>query len=254
MLQTLGCLALALSGACRAAPPRVDGAVELASSYVFRGSPRVAGEVLTTRLTVGPEQAVGTNWSFSLHGVNDLTDDADGVLDGSDGGLFAQLDGTLELAHSLPGFELAASVTGFTFRGDALRDTTEVALTARSEVLGLDPTLLVFYDVDEVEGGGLRASLLRRFELEPERVQLRVLGALSVLSDDQGQALFGADEAGVGAFEGELRLSGLFGAGRSLFAGVRVARVVGSDYRSALADAGRPAEEVSAFCGFGFGY
>lgn len=165
---------LALSPA-EAADTSADASVGVYSSYVWRG------------ITVHEETAVQPSVSLGYgdFGIN-LWADWD-----SDSSELIETDLTLSYARSFDSVGLEA---GWIYYGlEGFDDTQEIYLSASYDTL-LSPSLTLYLDVDEGDGGFLVAAVGHSFELA--ELMGASLGLGASVSYNLGNEVMGLDEAG----------------------------------------------------------
>lgn len=148
---------------CAAIGP-IDARAELGlfSKYVWRGMTLTDDAVLQPSVAadlLGFTAGIWANMDFT---------DANASLDNPDGyqGKFNEVSYTLSCGLSLPVLQVEAGVVHYTYPNTPDPATTEVFASAGADVL-LSPSLTVYYDLDEVDGGYLAFALGHGVPLSP---------------------------------------------------------------------------------------
>lgn len=191
-----GILLAAVAAAFVALPPAfaantsAGASMGVYSSYVWRG------------ITVHKEAAVQPSVSLGYEGFGiNLWSDWD-----SDTRELVETDLTLDYAFSVQKLGLDA---GYIYYGlEGLADTQEFYVSASYDTL-LNPSLTLYWDVDEGDGGFLVASVGHSIKLQG-RLEGAAVNLGASASANLGNAVMGLDESGrkfAGLYNGELSAS-----------------------------------------------
>lgn len=143
-------------------PLDVEAEVGLYSKYVWRGMIETDEAVLQPVLSadlLGFGAEIWTN--LDLTDVNKDHDHPDGYR-----GKCNEISYTLSYGISLPVVQLGAGVVHYTYPNTPEPATTEVFAVAGADVL-LAPTLAVYYDLDEIDGGYVSFGLSHGLPMSP---------------------------------------------------------------------------------------
>ena len=122
--------------------PRPDFGVDMAfvNMYVWRGLVLTDGPVFEPSATLGYKGASINVWgNLDLNNVNGTSGD------------FNEIDLTLDYTHSIKEVSLSAGLIYYDFPNTEFRSTLELYAGAGLDIL-LQPTITVYFDVDQVEG------------------------------------------------------------------------------------------------------
>lgn len=167
--------------------PEFELEVDVVSKYVWRGQLLTDDPVMQPGVTVSHSGLSLNVWaSIDLTGANELNDKAYRIQ---------EVNYTLSYAFEpADGLELAAGVIVYDFPGTGFPTTTEIFGEAALSRLPLNPTLAVYYDVDEVEGWYLNLSLGHEFEVT-EQLSVALGAGLGYGDSDYNDAYFGVNGA-----------------------------------------------------------
>jgi hypothetical protein len=138
-----------------ASPARPDFGVDLAfvNKYVWRGLLLTDGPVFQPAATLGYKGASICVWgNLDLDNVND------------NAGEFNEIDLVLDYTHSINEFSLSGGLIYYDFPNTDFRSTLELYVAAGVDIL-LQPTLTVYFDVDQAEGFYGTLGLSHSFDL-----------------------------------------------------------------------------------------
>ncbi|MGW8320365.1 MAG: hypothetical protein ACWGSD_02310 [Thermodesulfobacteriota bacterium] len=122
--------------------PRPDFGVDLTfvNKYVWRGMLLTDGPVFQPAATLGYKGATVNVWgNLDLNDVNDLA------------GEFNEIDLTLDYTHTIKEFSVSGGLIYYDFPNTDFNSTLELYVAGGIDIL-LQPTLTVYFDVDQVEG------------------------------------------------------------------------------------------------------
>jgi hypothetical protein len=138
-----------------AATPRPDFGLDFAfvNMYVWRGMLLTDGPVFQPSATLGYKGVSINGW-----GNLDL-DDVNGTS-----GEFNEIDLTLDYTHTIKEFSLSAGLIYYDFPNTDFRSTAELYVSAGVDML-LQPSVTVYFDVDQAEGIYGTLGLSHSFEL-----------------------------------------------------------------------------------------
>ena len=125
-----------------ASPARPEFGVDLAfaNKYVWRGMLLTDGPVFQPAATLGYKGASINVWgNLDLNNAND------------NAGEFNEVDLTLDYTHSIKEFSVSGGMIYYDFPNTDFRSTLELYLAAGVDIL-LQPSITVYFDVDQAEG------------------------------------------------------------------------------------------------------
>jgi hypothetical protein len=165
-----------------------------ASRYVWRGQTLSEGFVAqpTVAMTLGGFSA--NLWS-NIDLDNDEADD--------DGIVMNETDLTLNYTMPVGPVSLTGGFIHYDFEGDA-GDTQEIYLTGSLAVL-LNPSLSLYYDIDEGQGGFAVLAVSQAFPVGP--ISLTAGGSIGFNLGDKAMGLNAAGEDFTGLYYGEVSLA-----------------------------------------------
>ena len=225
----------------------VEVGLDAYSHYVWRGMLLTDDPVLQPSLTLGL-----AGFSFNVWGSIDTTDVNE--LTGGDmtGPTYnmQELDYTLSYGFSpMEGVDLEVGGILYTFPGTAFAETTEIYAALGVSVPYLDPSLTVYYDVDEAEGVYAGLSAGHAWQLM-EPLSLSVGGSVGWGSSDYHAFYFGVDDSDLSDFNLSVGLEYVVSENVSVSATLAYSDFLGDDIGDA-ADAGY-GEDGQFYGGFGF--
>ncbi len=232
---------LALLGPACVVPqgrPHVDATVAAASAHVFRGTPRVDALVIQPEIAVSVPDLSGGSWYGSLFAnVNGTDDSGNAVFRDGRGGEVTESDFIAGYTHPIGPIDISLEMVNYNFPNSALRGTTEAALGITAPDLPLHPTLAAYYDIDEVEGLYLNASISEAFEVR-SNVALSFDLSLGWMDKDQAAAYVGVAESGLADLVLSARGDWFFYRRNSLWGSLSMIRMLDQDYDDAFATRG----------------
>jgi hypothetical protein len=126
----------------RTSLPRPDFGVNLTfvNKYVWRGMLLTDGPVFQPAATLGYKGASVNVWgNLDLNDVNDTA------------GEFNEIDLTLDYTHTIKEFSVSGGLIYYDFPNTDFNSTMELYVAGGIDIL-LQPTITVYFDVDQVEG------------------------------------------------------------------------------------------------------
>jgi hypothetical protein len=164
-----------------------------ASRYVWRGQSLSKGVVLQPSVTV-------TYGGFSANLWSNV--DLDTHEEDDDGLVMNETDLTLAYAGSVGPVALSGGLIHYDFDG---ADTEEVFLTAALPVF-LNPTLSLYYDFDEGDGGFASLAVSQAFPVT-EKIALTAGASVNVNLDNAAMGLDADGNSFTGLYHGEVSLA-----------------------------------------------
>ncbi len=165
-------------------PIDASASAGLFSKYVWRGM------IVTDDPVLQPDLSVSVmGFGADIWGNMDLTDyhrtseDPDGL-----GGQFYEMDYSLSYGVSLPLLKLGAGLIYYDFPNTHDSATTELYISAAADVL-FSPSVAMYYDVDEIDGGYLQLAAGYAVEMSPG-TDLDLAASLGYGSADYVQGYF----------------------------------------------------------------
>ncbi len=174
----------------RTLPFGTEIGVDVATKYVWRG------QLLTDDPVVQPSITLSRGGlSLNVWGSIDATD----INEGSgDEYRIQEVDYTLSYGFTpTEGLDIEAGFISYTFPGTGLPTTEEVYGSASLSNVPLTPTLVVYYDVDEVDGFYVNLGIGHTFQLT-EKLALGLGAGIAWADSDYNNAYFGVDDGGLG--------------------------------------------------------
>lgn len=157
----------------------VDFDLTYNSKYVWRGLTATDGSVLQPSFSLAYK-----GFSAGVWGNVDLSD-----VNGEQGN-FTEVDLWAEYAHSFGMFTPAVGVIYYHFPPDDSANTTEIYLSLGFDVI-LSPTLVIYYDVDQIQGLYISLGISHSFDLYQK-------GEMSVALDLGATAGWGSEDYNAG--------------------------------------------------------
>lgn len=193
--------------------PTVTAGTTLASKFVHRGQTLVNRPVLQPTLQVESPTVDGGGMRLGIEANMDLRNNT-GAAWFPDGhaGRFTQIEFIGSYTRTVGSVDLEAGIhsynlpNGLEFALGERGGTTEVFLTASTEVLEARPYASLHYDFDEVRASYLRAGVTEDFDLG-EGFLLNLDGSLGYAASAQSAWMYGLDESGFADLRGTAEVS-----------------------------------------------
>ncbi|MBN2706949.1 MAG: MipA/OmpV family protein [Deltaproteobacteria bacterium] len=242
-------------GPVAAAEPELTAEAEalLVSKYIWRGLEVNEDPVLQPSVTLGYG-----GFSLNLWGNLDLTDfGRDECVYTSDcesrAGQFTEIDLTLDYSHSFDKFTVGVGVIAYEFPNwEASEDTHEAYVSLAYDTL-MQPTLTVYYDFDEVEGFYANFSLAHSFSIN-EKLSVDLSGGIGYGDSDYNAFYFGIDDGALVDVNCGITLPFRLTEKITITPQLRLASVVDSDLRDAVADKACCDNETNLYGGIAIGF
>ena len=165
-------------------PVDASAGLGLFSKYVWRG------QALTDDPVLQPEVSADImGFGFDIWGNMDLTDyhttaeDPDGLA-----GQMNEIDYTLRYGASFPFLQLGAGLIHYTYPNLDIDSTTELYVAAAANIL-FSPSVSIYYDIDEIDGGYVQIGASHSLPLSP-MTNLDLAAALGYGSEDYVNGYF----------------------------------------------------------------
>ncbi len=224
----------------------------VATQYLFRGVPQTDALVSQSNLDASIDLGNGDTFNLGFWANMDLSNDAGGgVFPDGNGGKITEFDIVPTYSTSFYGMAVDLGITNYNFPNGVGASTNELFVTVGREFGGLDGSLTINYDFDEVEDYYLALALERAFQVDNQTTATAAVG-LGVAGEDQGLAYFGARESGLSDANVSLSLNYQSSEAVVLTAGVMVSSIINSDYQDALDATGIDTDNVTFWIGMSF--
>jgi len=186
--------------------PSVSMDAMYASAYWFRGTPINVQGVYQGSLSTSIPTADGGAIEASVWGNIDAKDDTGRAIspDGNERD-FTEVDVTLDYSRSFDGIDTSLGLISYNFPNLVGGSTVEVFAEATTELLGLDHSLSLYYDVDELGDLYLSYDMARQVELA-EGWQLSLSALLGYMGQGQSELYYGAKHSGLADLTGSASL------------------------------------------------
>ena len=195
---------------------KVSLGTTLASKYVHRGQTLVDGPVFQPKLAVTANTVDGGSVRLQAFANMDLRNDTGAAWfpDGHAGritemeyvGAYSRSVGGIDLEGGLHSYNLP---NGLEFVNGERGGTSEIFVTASTEVLEARPYASIHYDFDEVGGAYYRGGITESFDLGAG-FELVLDGSLGYVSEAQAAWMYGLAESGFADLRGMAELTYLF--------------------------------------------
>ncbi len=165
----------------------IDASADLGlfSKYVWRGMALTNDPVLQPAVSADIMGFGAGIWgNMDLTDIHRTSDDPDGLQ-----GKLNEIDYTLRYGISLPLLQFGAGLIHYTYPNTDAGSTTEIFASADANVL-FSPSISLFYDIDEIDGGYILFAASHDVPLSPGS-DLNVSASLGYGSSDYVQGYFG---------------------------------------------------------------
>lgn len=177
-------------------PSKVSTSQTVASAYWFRGVPRSLEAVTYGDLQVDTPLTLGGNLSFVAWYNLQLTNDTgDAVFPDGNGGQNTEIDLLLDYTQTFGPVRLSGGGVAYGFPNEVGPSTKEAFVTGAVDALGLSHALSAYYDVDRIDDFYFSYQASRGVVLD-EQWNAALAFLLGYMGEGQGEAYFGAPEAG----------------------------------------------------------
>lgn len=247
--------ALVLASSCVtvSTPPSASANLVASSAYIFRGVPQVDGAVMQGDMGFSVTDDQGGTWSMTTWAnLNLSSDSGDAVFPDDRGQKITEIDITPEYSREFKGWSGALGFVLYALPNGVGTGTTEVYASAELDVL-LHPALIVYYDLEEVEGLYATVGVSHHLELGTFTA---LEGELLVgfADSDQGTAYWGDDSSGLADLNAGVAVVHEWGEHVSVTAGVHASTILNGDYEDALDAADIDSNHITFLAGVGWSY
>jgi len=217
--------------------PTVTMGTTLASKFVHRGQTLVNQPVLQPSLQVESPTVDGGNMRVAIEANMDLRNNT-GAAWFPDGhaGRFTQIEFIGAYSRNLGGIDVEAGLhsynlpNGLEFELGERGGTTEVFVTASTEVLEARPYVSLHYDFDEVRASYLRGGITEDFELG-DNLLLNLDGSIGYAASSQAAWMYGLDHGGFADLRGTAEVSYQYDARTALAFGLHASTITDKTLR-----------------------
>lgn len=217
--------------------PTVDLELDALSQYNFRGQVFSDEPVIQSGARVGLATKDGGNLVVDYFGNTETREDnGNAWLPDGHAGKFSNVELQAAYSRRVGDFDITGGLTsyilpnGLEFPNGERGETVELFVSASTEVAGVVPSLVVHYDIDEVEDVYATVGVGKTLSLA-EKLSLELNGQLAYSGEDASLWTYGIDVSGISDARVSAELNYDWDANTLLRAGINGSRIVDSELR-----------------------